>query len=119
MISAKTIRILSLYYDTAMGWTHEILLRQSGYEVAFVRGDRCPDDRLAGPFDLALLCQLLDEETMMQLMESLREFNLGIRVILVNRYLRAGDQSADSQYYIGDGPESRPHARWKLRTLTL
>jgi len=43
---------------------------------------------------------------MIQLMGSLRKLNPGIRVILVNRYLRAGDQSADAQYSIGDGPES-------------
>ena len=43
---------------------------------------------------------------MMQLTESLRELNPGIRVILVNRYLHTGDPGADAQYYIGDGPES-------------
>ena len=56
MISGKTIRILSLYDETTIGYTYEILLRQSGYEVASVRGETCPDERLAGPFELAVLC---------------------------------------------------------------
>ena len=48
-------------------------------EQLSVRGETCPVDRLAGPFDLAVLCQLLDEERMMQLTESLGELNPGIR----------------------------------------
>jgi hypothetical protein len=30
---------LSLYDDIAIGWSREMLLRQSGYEVASERGD--------------------------------------------------------------------------------
>ncbi len=51
MTPCKNIRILSLFDDSDLGWSREMLLRNAGYEVGSLPTDTGLSDALAGYFE--------------------------------------------------------------------
>ena len=105
MPTSPLIRVLSICDDDLVRSTRELILRKDGYEIVSISSN----DLLGVPeirrFDVAVICHSVPQVRAMGLVERLRRYKPGIRLLRVNPRVRKVDPfyDVDSEVLAGPG----------------
>jgi hypothetical protein len=78
------VRVLSISDDAGLGLSRRLLLENAGYALDSIESDGPLTAPYVRSFDAAILCQSVGRECALKLMETLRRYHPGIRILRIN-----------------------------------
>ena len=108
-------RLISICDDDSLRYSREMILRHAGYEVVSVTSNAHAEELTDPVFDMAIVCQSVNPDRAIRLVETLRRRNPGLRVFSIRPFPSLSGASLDSEYEILRRPDALLRAIASMR----